>query len=771
MNDSAATIENLHQEVKTVRQSLADTLDKLKIAEETLQAIHSGEVDAVVVATKQGMKIFTLQGADHIYQRLVEQMGEGAATISNEGLILYSNQRLSELLHCPLKNVIGSELQNFIALKDRKVFSLLLQHLQPEETFTIELSLISATENREVPVQLSLKQFNIDKLLVNSIIITDITESKTKEATKLTQILNSAIVVIYNFRIFIDGTLEIDSWGGGTEKIFGYSLDVVKGDSNLIWRNILSEDRENAITSLIKNIQSGNSGVIEYRFCHGDGTTHWLNSNHVGQWDEVQDCWTGIDIITDITEKKQLEKQFYHAQRLESLGTLASGIAHDFNNILTPILGVSQLLPLTFPNLDEKGQRLLNLLSGSAKRGVDLVKQILLFSRATEGQCVALQLGYVLLELIGIAQQTFPKSINISAEIPTRELWTILADATQMHQVFMNLMINARDAMSEGGNLTIIAENYELNEHDANLNLEAKAGSYVVVTIEDTGMGIPSDLLERIFDPFFTTKDVGKGTGLGLSTVTGLVKNHDGFVKVYSELGKGAKFQVFLPAIEGEVSLTISEEILQKGNGELILIVDDETSIQEVTKISLENYNYKTIVANDGIEAISFYEKHQQEISVILMDMMMPNLDGITAIRSLKKINPQVKIIASSGLIANRELALEANVSTFLSKPYTVKQLLQTLTEIIGGKLENIHQTSLKSETHFSDPEILKEALRNMPPEWLKQMYDATYCVDADVMLELIAQIPPEKITLANALKDLVDDFNTDIIMNLIGVC
>ncbi len=889
MKDSQAPLEKLRQEVETLQQQLAEVQERLKVTEETLQAICSGEVDAVVVSTQQGERVFTLQGADYVYQCLVEQMGEGAATVSSEGLILYCNKRLSELLDCSLKNLIGSGLETFIAPKDRKAFLLLLQEVQEKETLTRELSLIAARGNKEVPVKLSLKQLKIDELLVNSIIITDITESKIKEAAKLSQILNSAIAVINNFRLLTDGTFKIDSWIGGTQQLFGYSLEAVQADSSLITANILPEDREKALVSLVQNIKGGRSGIVEYRFLHGDRTIRWLSSNYVAEWDREQDCWVGIEIITDITqrketdqkiaeqaalidlttdaifvhdlddqilfwnkgaerlygwtateiigkktktlfnqptaqtkaikttseqgiwqseikqntkagkniivesrnilvenhflnlksilvintditEKKQLEKQFYHAQRLESLGTLASGIAHDFNNILTPILSVTQMLPLKFSNLDDKTERLFAILSSSARRGADLVKQILLFSRGTEGNYVILQLGDLLLEVIGITKQTFPKSIAILAEIPTKELWRISADATQMHQVFMNLMINARDAIPDEGTLTISAENRLLGKHDALINLEAKAGSYVVVTVSDTGMGIPPELLNRIFDPFFTTKEVGKGTGLGLSTVAGIVKTHGGFVKVDSELGKGTEFNIFLPAIEGEVSVIPREKSMPRGKGELILIVDDEASIQEVTQTSLENYNYRTILASDGIEAFALYTEHQQEISVVLMDMMMPNLDGVTAIWALQKINPRVNIIATSGLLKNRKLALDADVKNFLLKPYTIGELLQILTEILSldeDKLDGISPITSQAPSPQARVELSKNALATMSPEWLQEMYEAAYYCDADVLLELIEQIPSSQGASADALKDLVLNFQTDIIMEL----
>lgn len=889
MKDSLTPLEKMSKEVETLHRELAEMEERLNVAEETLQAIRSGEVDAVVVSTPRGERVFTLQGADYVYQCLVEQMGEGAATVSSEGLILYCNKRLSELLNCPLKNLIGSQLETFIAPKDKKAFFLLWQQVQTDKNITRELSLIAATGNQEVPVKLSFKQLQIDEILVNSIIVTDITESKIKESAKLSHILNSAIAVIKNFRLLTDGTLEIDSWTGGTQQILGYSLEAVQADSALILANILPEDREKTIASLIENIQAGRSGIIEYRFLHGDRRIRWLASNYVAEWDQEQDCWVGIEIITDITqgketeqkiaeqaalidiasdaifvkdlddhilfwnkgaerlygwseaevigqktqtlfnqpckltepiqitteqgswqgeieqltktgkniivesrktlinnlfsqsrsilvvnsditEKKLLEKQFHHAQRLESLGTLASGIAHDFNNILTPILGASQLLPLKITNINEPTQRLLKLLSASAKRGADLVKQILLFSRTTDGESVILQLGYLLLEVIGIAQHTFPKSITISTNIPAMELWKISGDATQIHQVFMNLMINAKDAMPSGGSLTLSAENRSFAEDDALINLEAKAGCYVAVTVADTGSGIPPELLNRIFDPFFTTKEVGKGTGLGLSTVRGIVKNHGGFVKVYSELGKGTKFQVFLPAIEGEASLTTVEQAMPRGKGELILIVDDEASILEITQTSLENYNYRTIPASDGLEAIALYREHQQGISVVLMDMMMPNLDGVSAMRALQEINPGVKIIATSGLLANRNLALGANVKTFLLKPYTTAQLLQMLTEILPLDQNKATRTPpLTSQESSSLPrlELSSDALAMMPAEWLQQMYDAAYYCDGEILLQLIEQIPSSQGAIANALKDLTLSFKTDIIMEL----
>ncbi|MEH2424606.1 MAG: response regulator [Nostoc sp.] len=392
-----------------------------------------------------------------------------------------------------------------------------------------------------------------------------------------------------------------------------------------------------------------------------------------------------LTVDTDITEKKLLEAQLFRAQRLESIGTLASGIAHDLNNILTPILAGAQLLPLKFPNVDERTRHLLEILEINARRGADLVKQVLSFARGVEGKRITLQLRHLIVELAKILKETFPKSIEVITDVP-QDLWMVSGDSTQLHQVLMNLCVNARDAMGNGGSLSISAENLLIDENYARMNLEAKEGPYIVITVFDTGVGIPREILDRIFEPFFTTKDVGKGTGLGLSTVLGIIKSHGGFVTVYSEPESGTSFKVYLPAVEGMETLSLEDMPPQTGHGELILVVDDETAIQEITRISLEAHNYKTIIASDGIEAIALYAQNRDKISAVLIDIMLPSLDGLTAIRTMQKINPKVRIIASSGLMSDNKLNAVAaiGVNTFLSKPYTVNELLLSLQKVLS---------------------------------------------------------------------------------------
>ncbi len=383
-------------------------------------------------------------------------------------------------------------------------------------------------------------------------------------------------------------------------------------------------------------------------------------------------------VNTDITQKKQLETQFLRSQRLESIGTLASGIAHDLNNVLAPILMTAQLLESQLN--DERSQRLLPILISNAKRGADLVKQVLSFTRGVEGDRTLLQIQDLLAEIQQVVQETFPRSIEVSSQIPPH-LWNVLGDSTQLHQVLMNLCVNARDAMPNGGSLRISAENFFVDENYGKMHLDAGVGSYVAITVADTGVGISPEALDRIFEPFFTTKELGRGTGLGLSTVMGIIKSHGGFVNVSSELGRGSQFQIYLPAQRTPETSAKEQPELPIGNGELILVVDDEDSIREITKTSLETYNYQAMTAKDGIEAIAIYAEHREKISVVLTDIVMPSMDGITTIRTLQKINPGVKIIAVSGLAAKDKInaTSKMGVKAFLAKPYTAQQLLQTI--------------------------------------------------------------------------------------------
>jgi len=393
----------------------------------------------------------------------------------------------------------------------------------------------------------------------------------------------------------------------------------------------------------------------------------------------------GVCFVVDLSESKKLQKQFFRAQRMESIGTLAGGIAHDLNNILAPIMMSIDILKTISDN--PQATKILETIEVSARRGADIVRQVLSFARGLEGERVEVQPKHLLKEIESIIKDTFPKDIRLHFSIPP-DIWTILGDPTQVHQILLNLCVNARDAMPNGGRLTIAVENCVLDEHYAAMNTEAKAGRYVNINVTDTGTGMPPNILEKIFEPFFTTKAVNKGTGLGLSTVMAIVKSHGGIINVYSERGKGTNFKLFLPAVEVSSQARkeqLAEASLPRGKGETILLVDDEASIITIATQTLQAYGYHVLAATDGAEAVAVYARHKDKIAAVLTDMAMPIMDGVATIRALLKINPAVKIIAASGLNANADVtkASGAGIKHFLAKPYTAGTLLKILRKIL----------------------------------------------------------------------------------------
>lgn len=383
-------------------------------------------------------------------------------------------------------------------------------------------------------------------------------------------------------------------------------------------------------------------------------------------------------------ERKRLEAQFLRTQRMESIGALASGIAHDLNNVLSPILLAVEVLRQN--PAKEQAQWVLATVESNAKRGQELVKQVLAFGRGVEGEPVVLQPRHLIREMENLLREILPKRIEIRTDI-AKNLWTVSGDATQLHQVLMNLCVNARDAMPDGGILSISAENLFVDENPMRIHADARVGPYIIITVSDTGTGIPPEILGKIFEPFFTTKEMGKGTGLGLSTVLSITKGHGGFMEVYSHVGSGTVFKVYLPATEAAVVQQKPDEMpdLPAGNGELILVVDDEASIREITRATLEAYGYRVITANNGAEAVAVYLQHQEEIQVVLTDIMMPVMEGLTSIRMLRQMSPRLKILAVSGLPSNEILneATETGVQAFLQKPYPGERLLNSLHQIL----------------------------------------------------------------------------------------
>jgi PAS domain S-box-containing protein len=501
-----------------------------------------------------------------------------------------------------------------------------------------------------------------------------LSEERIRQQTELLDKTQDAILVCdLNYRILY--------WNKGSERLYGWKSEEVLGKGI---GEILCKEDDTQLRTAQKTLAQKDEFKIEASQTTRNDKTVFVRS----RWNLVRNDLNQPDyfliINTDISEQTKIEEHLLRAQRMESIGTLAGGIAHDLNNILSPILMATYMLSIN--STDEDSKRWLSIVKQNAERGADLVRQVLSFARGIEGERVSVQLKHIVKELVKVLQETFPKSITVKFNIEP-ELTVISADPTQIHQVLMNLCVNARDAMLSGGLLKISVKNIVLDDTYVQMNLEAETGNYIVISVSDTGSGMSSEVIKRIFDPFFTTKEIGKGTGLGLATTLSIVKSHGGFVNVFSEIGKGTEFSVYLPASGNEQALgnEQSKPTYSAGSGELILVVDDEENILQVTQATLEKFGYRVLTATDGTEALAVFAENRNEIALVLTDMMMPFMDGPATIRALRKLNPTLKIIAASGLSTNEQSSDLTNlkVNAFLAKPYTAEKLLTTLDQVL----------------------------------------------------------------------------------------
>jgi two-component system, cell cycle sensor histidine kinase and response regulator CckA len=468
-------------------------------------------------------------------------------------------------------------------------------------------------------------------------------------------------------------------------KLFGYRAEEIEPGAESWINRLHPEDKERVLSGLhALGERDDHVWSDEYRFRRADGTYADIFDRGYVIHDATGKPVRMIGAMMDTSEKKKLEAQFLRAQRMESIGALAGGVAHDLNNILSPILMVADLLQNELTS--KENRQMLEIVKSSAQRGSDMVKQILSFARGVSGEHAMLQVNHLMTDIGKLLHGTFPRSIQIRTEFG-KDLHLVKGDATQLHQVLMNLCVNARDAMPNGGSLLIEAANVTLKEKQTPMHQKPRSGPHVLLTVTDTGEGIPSHLLEKIYEPFFTTKGIGKGTGLGLSTVLGIVKTHNGFVEVSSQVGKGTTFRVYLPASTAlEVASSENKpNAPPMGHGEQILVVDDEFALREITRETLGLFNYQVLTAQDGAEAVTIYHEHQREIKVVITDMMMPTMDGTATIQALQQIDPHVKIICVSGLSSNPNLNAVAhlNVQASLKKPYSSEKLLTTLRCVI----------------------------------------------------------------------------------------
>ncbi len=591
--------------------------------------------------------------------------------------------------------VRGYTREEYLALTLQEVATPLARMTWSEikETVRARGSILVEGEHRRkdgtlFPVEVHVTYIQQDRRSYILAIARDITERKKAEAAlheseeRFRQIAENIEEVFWLTDLTKGAMLYVSP---AYEKIWGRSCQSLYENPRSWLMAIHPEDRDRVSEAAHLRQVAGNYNE-DYRIVRPDGEIRWINDRAFPILDGSGKGYRIAGVATDITERKKLEAQFLRAQRMESIGTLAGGIAHDLNNALAPVLMAGELLRQKLPDAD--GQAMLDMILNSAKRGAEMVRQLLTFSRGLSGKHVAVDAKHLIREIEGIARQTFPKNIRIRADC-TGDVWSVLGDATQLHQVLLNLCVNARDAMRQGGILTINAANFIVDEHFASMSMDASPGPYVLLSVTDTGTGMPPEVRERIFDPFFTTKPLEQGTGLGLSTVRGIVKSHGGFVSVYSEVGRGSEFRVFLPARRRSASemATPQRPKLPLGKGELILIVDDEEAIRALTQRTLEAFNYKVLTATNGAEAMAVCAREGQKIALLLTDIAMPVMDGAALIGAARSLIPGLKIIATSGLGDAPRQEPIGNSGGFIHKPFTAEHLLKTIRTVLDSPL------------------------------------------------------------------------------------
>jgi two-component system, cell cycle sensor histidine kinase and response regulator CckA len=476
----------------------------------------------------------------------------------------------------------------------------------------------------------------------------------------------------------LDGTIRF--WNDGAERLYGWQATEAVGRPAV---ELLGYEPTSEMAHAMETVRVKGEWAGEFHQVTRMGRQVIVESRWSLILHEDDSPPSVLVFNTDVTEKKHLEMQFLRAQRLECIGMLAGGIAHDLNNMLTPIrLGID-MLQMRSTEADRRS--LIDTLRTSVERGAGFVHQILSFARGNTGDRLALPVAPVIRETGKLLERSLPKSITVSVSLPA-DLWLTQGEPTHLSQILVNLCVNARDAMIPGGGeLTIRAGNLRIDEPTAAQHSGAQPGPYVRIEVADTGTGMSEEVMSRIFEPFFTTKEEGKGTGLGLTLVQQLVTRQGGFVQVFSEVGRGSQFIVHLPATEsGTTPLAPKSVELPQGLGEMVLVIDDEASIRQLAHAILTAHGYRVLSAGDGAEGVGVFARHLSDDPIVVTDLNMPVLDGVSMIRTLRMIDPEVRIIVMSGDIANYtkdpDRPLEADA--FVDKPFTAESLLRLVRQM-----------------------------------------------------------------------------------------
>ncbi|MDB9305775.1 PAS domain S-box protein [Nodularia spumigena CS-591/12] len=619
------------------------------------------------------------------YQDLFNFAPDGYLVTDITGVIQEANFAAAKLINVRQSYLIGKPLSVFIHQTELPKFRSYIGKLQQqqEQKITAEFRVFHNEGKIDFPAEMTvaLTEGNSQQKKAGlRWLFRDISDrlqaqQKIREQAALLDITTDAILVR-------DLQNQILYWNKGAEKIYGWRAEEAIGKNT--WE-LLSPEASPQLAVALTTVLKNGSWFGELRKVTRNGKRIIINSRWTLMYDTVGAPRSIMTVDTDITEKKQLEIQLQRAQQLESLGTLTSAIAHDLKNILSPMMTVAQLLPLKHPQLSESSLQMLKLLETHTKQGTDLVQQIQSFTSNFEGKGSIVLVSNLIKDIEQTIKNIFPKSIESDMNISS-EIEFVRGNQAQLHEVLINLLVNARNAMPQGGKVEISGHKVLIDDSFTKTHIGAKVGEYLVITVSDTGIGMSPELIAKILTPSFTTQEQNKVTGLGLAI--DIINSYGGFLEVSSQVGVGSQFQVYLPSSESTPPI-VDEIKLPTGNGELILVVDNEAAITQITKTTLEIHNYRVLIAQNGIEALTLYTQYQQDIKLVLIDLMISSMAGGTAIRTLQVINPEVQIIAMSGLASAAALARATvtGIHGFLAKPFTADELLNSIHDVLVAKI------------------------------------------------------------------------------------
>jgi PAS domain S-box-containing protein len=628
---------------------------------------------AVRRAVNEAKIIAERKRVEELFQKILENLEDLISVVDLDGKRIFCSPSYRYVLADP-KTLIGTDALDEIVAEDRdRIRRVFMQTSSTGQAQRAEYRMVGSDGViRHMECQASVMRDDEHRIANLLLVSRDITQRKEAEERILEQaaLLDKAQDAI----CLNDLSQHILYWNKSAERLYGWSAEEALGrNANEL---LLPGDLEHPLKALRELIRRGEWQGELYQ-ADRQGRELIVESRWTLMRDKRGQPKSILVINTDVTEKRQTEAKFLRTQRMESIGALAGGIAHDLNNALGPVLMAADILENEA--MSPMGREMLKTMRSSAQRGAEMVKQILSFARGVGGEHKNLEIRNLVADMETFVRSTFPRSIRIETRLQ-RDLAPVMGDATQIHQVLLNLYVNARDAMPDGGLLVIEAADVAAE----NLPDGAQVtGPHIVISVTDSGHGISPEAISKIFEPFFTTKEVGKGTGLGLSTVLSIVKTHLGFVKVSSEHGKGATFKVYLPAAKKSMQAVVEPppSIVPVPRGGLILVVDDDIGVLELTRLNLEAYDFSVLTANDGVAAIALYEEHQEIIKAVLTDMQMPSVDGMDLISKLREINPSVKIIGIGGQQPDNDEAKAARpfLQGYLAKPYSRESLIRLL--------------------------------------------------------------------------------------------